>query len=136
MYTALLVIDVLVSIALVALILIQHGKGADMGAAFGSGASQTVFGSQGSASFLTRSTAILAALFFVVSLWLAYLGGQQHKTGSVVDRLPAEQTGLPVPVVIEQSTSTSVSPSTSPQAPALGTSTQPDEKKPADVPTQ
>ncbi len=74
----------MVAIALVALVLLQHGKGADAGAAFGSGASQTVFGSQGSGSFLTRATAILATVFFVTSLTLAYLTvGQATSSNSV-----------------------------------------------------
>lgn len=85
MHTALLIMDVLVAISLVGLILIQQGKGADVGAAFGSGASQTVFGSQGSASFLTRTTAVLAALFFGISLALAYLSGQHAEKKSVTD---------------------------------------------------
>lgn len=73
MYTVLVVIQVLVAIALIGLVLIQHGKGADAGAAFGSGASGTVFGAKGSANFLSRSTAILALLFFVTSLGLAWM---------------------------------------------------------------
>jgi preprotein translocase subunit SecG len=104
MFTVLMVIDVLVSIALIGLILIQHGKGADVGAAFGSGASQTVFGSGGSASFLTRATAILALIFFIVSLSLAYLTGQRPKAQSVMDGTVPTQTlpqtpstGLPKP---------------------------------------
>ncbi len=84
MQTILLLIHVMVAIALVALVLLQHGKGADAGAAFGSGASQTVFGSQGSGSFLTRATAILATVFFVTSLVLAYLTvGQATSSNSV-----------------------------------------------------
>jgi preprotein translocase subunit SecG len=75
---------VLLSIGLVGLILIQHGKGADAGAAFGSGASSTVFGSQGSASFLSRTTAILATLFFISSLILAYLSSQVKGPDSVM----------------------------------------------------
>ncbi len=91
MQTILLVIHVLIAIALIALVLIQHGKGADMGAAFGSGASTTVFGSRGAGSFMTRTTAVLAALFFATSLWLAFLGTRmgEVRTGSVVDTLPA-----------------------------------------------
>ncbi|MDO9371574.1 MAG: preprotein translocase subunit SecG [Gammaproteobacteria bacterium] len=85
MHTVLLIMDVLVAISLVGLILIQQGKGADVGAAFGSGASQTVFGSQGSASFLTRATAVLAVLFFSISLALAYLSGQHIEKKSVTD---------------------------------------------------
>lgn len=72
MFTVLLVIHVFMAIGLIGLVLIQHGKGADAGAAFGSGSSATVFGSQGSASFLTRLTAVLATGFFITSLTLAY----------------------------------------------------------------
>ena len=89
MHTLLLIIHVLLAASLIVLVLIQHGKGADAGAAFGSGASATVFGSRGSASFLTRATAVLAALFFVTSLSLAYLAGQTTKTKSVTDTVPA-----------------------------------------------
>ncbi|MEW6354091.1 MAG: preprotein translocase subunit SecG [Pseudomonadota bacterium] len=116
MITALLVIDILVCLALVGLILIQHGKGADVGAAFGSGASQTVFGSQGSASFLTRSTAVLAVLFFVISLALAYLYGQRPDSGSVIDRTPAHQ-GVPQPLQIPAAPAQNSAPAT-PQPPA------------------
>ena len=86
LYNILLAVFVLVSVALVALILLQQGKGADAGAAFGSGASGTVFGSRGSASFLTRTTGILAALFFIISLSLAYLSNQQTKPTSLVEQ--------------------------------------------------
>lgn len=68
-----IVIDVLAAIALVVLVLLQQGRGADMGAAFGSGASQTLFGSRGSANFLSRTTAVLAVVFFVANLTLAWL---------------------------------------------------------------
>lgn len=74
-YTVLVVVQVVVAITMIGLILVQHGKGADAGAAFGSGASGTVFGAQGSANFLSRSTAGLAVVFFAVSLSLAYLVG-------------------------------------------------------------
>ena len=87
-YNILLVIHVIVSIAMVGLILLQQGKGADAGAAFGSGASGTVFGSQGSASFLSRATAILATAFFVLSLTLAYLTG---RGASEIDESTREQ---------------------------------------------
>ncbi len=86
MSTILLAIHVVVAIALIGLVLLQQGKGADVGAAFGSGASQTVFGSRGSASFLTRGTAVLATAFFVLSLALAYLSGQGSHRESVIDR--------------------------------------------------
>ncbi len=72
--TVLLVVHLLVAAAVCGLVLLQHGKGADMGAAFGSGSSGSLFGAAGSANFLSRSTAILAAVFFVSSLGLTYLG--------------------------------------------------------------
>jgi len=87
MQTALLAAHVIIMVVLVGLILIQRGKGADVGAAFGSGASQTVFGRQGSASFLTRTTAVLAALFFLTSLTLAYFSIQSTDQGSVTDNV-------------------------------------------------
>ena len=87
MYTFLVVLQVIVAISLIALVLLQQGKGADAGAAFGSGASGTVFGSRGSANFLSRATAWLAAVFFGVSLALAYLvNGKTSGATSVVDR--------------------------------------------------
>ena len=84
----LLVVQVLLSISLIVLILMQHGKGADAGAAFGSGASATVFGAKGSGNFMTRATTILAILFFIVCLSLAYVSSNrsdpQSVTGSVM----------------------------------------------------
>ena len=74
-------------IALIVLILIQHGKGADAGAAFGSGASGTVFGSQGSASFLTRTTAVMATTFFMTCLALAYFSMQRIEPTSVLEEV-------------------------------------------------
>ncbi len=85
---------VLLALALIGLILIQRGKGAEAGAAFGAGASGTVFGAAGSGSFLTRLTGVLATLFFVTSLTLAYLAGQQTPT-SVLERAIEE---APAPV--------------------------------------
>lgn len=84
MQTFIIVIHVLVAIAIVGLVLVQQGKGADMGAAFGSGASQTLFGSRGSATFLTRLTAGFATVFFLTSLALGYLASQPGKSPSVV----------------------------------------------------
>ncbi len=85
METVILIIHVLAALSLIGLILLQQGKGADMGAAFGSGASSTVFGAQGSASFLTRSTAILATIFFLTSLTLGYFTNQGVSRKSVTD---------------------------------------------------
>jgi preprotein translocase subunit SecG len=75
--TALLAVHVLVAAALVGFVLLQHGKGADMGAAFGSGSSGSLFGAAGSANFLSRSTAILATVFFLSSLGLTYFGSMR-----------------------------------------------------------
>ncbi|QSX34516.1 preprotein translocase subunit SecG [Shewanella avicenniae] len=79
MYQVLIVVYLLVALALIGLILIQQGKGADMGASFGAGASATLFGSSGSGNFLTRSTAILAILFFILSLTIGNLSANHAK---------------------------------------------------------
>jgi preprotein translocase subunit SecG len=91
LHNIIMVIHVLVAVSLVGLILLQQGKGADAGAAFGSGASGTVFGARGSASFLTRTTGILATLFFITSLSLAYLATQVAKPTSIVEQIKQEQ---------------------------------------------
>ena len=82
-----LLVQVLSALAMIGLILIQHGKGADMGAAFGSGSSGSLFGATGGANFLSRSTAVLAGIFFVSTLALAYLGGAKKDvpSGSVLE---------------------------------------------------
>ena len=89
-YTLFLVAHVVVAVALIALVLLQQGKGADAGAAFGSGASSTMFGSRGSASFLSRTTAVLATAFFLTSLTLAYVATQTTTPTSVIERTPSE----------------------------------------------
>ncbi len=83
--TVMLIVLVLVALGLIGLILIQQGKGADMGASFGAGASQTLFGSQGSGNFLTRTTSVLAFLFFVICLVLAYIARQKAEQGDVLE---------------------------------------------------
>ena len=77
MYTFILALHIIVAIAMIGLILIQHGKGADAGASFGAGSSGTVFGAAGTANFLTRATAILTAIFFVTSMTLAVQARKQ-----------------------------------------------------------
>ena len=77
--TVLFVVQVLVSAGLIGFILLQQGKGADAGAAFGSGASSTVFGARGSGNFLTRTTSVLALIFLINSLVLSYMASQQIK---------------------------------------------------------
>jgi preprotein translocase subunit SecG len=86
LFPLLLSVHILVGLSVIGLVLIQHGKGADMGAAFGSGASGSLFGASGSANFLSRATAVLAALFFLTSLGLTYLASSKPKaSGSVMD---------------------------------------------------
>lgn len=84
LFSIVLVIHVLAAIGVIGLVLVQHGKGADMGAAFGSGASGSLFGATGSANFLSRTTAILAAVFFVTSLTLAFIASNKPKTAGGV----------------------------------------------------
>ena len=98
MHTILVVVQVLAAVALVGLVLLQHGKGADAGAAFGSGASGTVFGARGSANFLSRATAIAATVFFVASLSLAYVVQGKKAPDSIVDKVaPAADAPAAVP---------------------------------------
>lgn len=100
LYTATIILHVLLAAGIVGLVLLQRGRGADAGAGFGAGASGTVFGARGSASFLSRSTATLAGLFIGTSLLLAYLGSQRPGApSSVTERvtLPAEQQPAPAP---------------------------------------
>jgi preprotein translocase subunit SecG len=82
----LLTVQMLAALGMIGLILVQHGKGADMGAAFGSGASGSLFGASGSANFLSRSTAVMATIFFAATLALAYLGNARPTSvGSVLE---------------------------------------------------
>lgn len=98
--TLLHIVQVLAAVSLIVLVLVQHGKGADAGAAFGSGASSTVFGSRGAGSFLSRLTAILAAVFLINSLLLAWLAvsAVRQQEGSVLDQAtPTRITAPPAP---------------------------------------
>lgn len=116
MHSILLVVHIMVAVALIGLVLVQRGKGAEMGAAFGSGASNTVFGSRGSASFLTRATAILAILFFVLTGLLAFSATQKREMNSVTELVaPAAP----------------ATPGAKPEAPPTGSAPQ---TKPGDVP--
>ena len=90
METLILVVHVLVALSLIGLVLLQHGKGADVGAAFGGGASGSLFGASGSANFLSRTTAILAAIFFLTSLGLTWYSSHTPKqTGIMSNQAPA-----------------------------------------------
>ncbi|MAD15598.1 MAG: preprotein translocase subunit SecG [Alteromonadaceae bacterium] len=115
-YEVLIVVYLIVAIMLIGFVLIQQGKGADMGASFGSGGSNTVFGSTGSGNFLTRTTAILATFFFVISL---ILGNQTADKEKAVD----DWQNIEVPVLDEPAQSTAAPvesdvPVTTPDAPA------------------
>ena len=128
LHTATIVFHVLIAAAIVGLVLLQRGKGADAGAGFGAGASGTVFGARGSASFLSRMTATLAALFFASSLTLAYLGGRKPEAPkSVIDRVtvPQTQEAPPVPATTQQAPAQDAAdqPVEAPQAPANDTQT-------------
>jgi preprotein translocase subunit SecG len=96
MQTLILVLHVLAAVGIVVLVLLQHGKGADMGAAFGSGSAGSLFGSAGAANFLSRTTAILAAVFFATSLGLTYVSAPS-KSGGVTEGLaiPAGKGEIP-----------------------------------------
>jgi preprotein translocase subunit SecG len=131
MQTILVVVHLFIAVALVGLILIQHGKGADAGAAFGSGASGTVFGSRGSASFLSRTTAILAALFFVTSLGLAWLAMQTGQRPGLMEGATPEAAET-APAAPEPAAATEVPSITSEQAPAADTA---DGQAPSEVPS-
>ena len=101
--SAVLVAHVLAAIAVCGFVLLQHGKGADMGAAFGGGSSGSLFGAAGSANFLSRTTAILATVFFVTSIALTWFGSQQGVPQGVMEKgvmertLPAKPSDVPAP---------------------------------------
>ncbi len=96
--TLILVVQMLSALAMIGLILIQQGKGADMGAAFGSGGSGSLFGATGGANFLSRTTAVLAAVFFVCTLLLAYFSNVRPTapTGSVLEGAAVTAPAAPV----------------------------------------
>ena len=124
MQTILIVFHLFLAIGLVGLILIQHGKGADMGAAFGSGASGTVFGSKGSASFLTRLTAGLATLFFITSMVMAYFASQRDDGNVMLDALQ-QAPGQEVPLQQEAQTDMPPMPDAGTDVPAVAPSDLP-----------
>ena len=115
METLVWIVHVIAAVAVVILVLVQHGKGADMGAAFGTGSAGSLFGSSGSANFLSRSTAVLATIFFITSLSLTYMYARPVQGTGVMDKvdaskLEAGKTELQVaPVVIDSDLSGSKS---------------------------
>ena len=120
--TVVLAVQMLTALAMVGLILVQHGKGADMGAAFGSGGGAgSLFGASGSANFLSRTTAVLATIFFVSTLALAYFGNAQPKSGSSV----LEGAAVVAPTVTPTAPGAAQIPGSTPTAPAGGTAAVP-----------
>ena len=114
-----LAVQMLSALGMIGLILIQHGKGADMGAAFGSGSSGSLFGASGSANFLSRTTAVLAAVFFVATLALAYFGNPRPvSSGSVLDSVSAP---APAPAPAVDTGPAAAIPGNSPAAAAAST---------------
>ncbi|MBI4809337.1 MAG: preprotein translocase subunit SecG [Nitrosomonadales bacterium] len=104
METIVWVVHVITAVVLIGLVLIQHGKGADMGAAFGSGSAGSLFGSSGSANFLSRSTAVAATVFFITSLALTYLYATPVKQQGVMDKVDVqtlEQQAVPAPAIVD-----------------------------------
>ena len=127
--TLAVVFHVLLAASIIGLVLIQRGKGADAGAGFGAGASGTVFGSRGSGSFLSRTTAILATLFFLTSLGLSYLFSQTTAPTSVVDRVQPAQSA-PAPTSAPASPPAGLLPTVPESAPANAA------QEPATAPTE
>jgi len=95
MQTLLILVHILASVGLILIVLLQTGKGADMGAAFGGGGSQTLFGSTGAATFLSKITTIAAIVFMVTSLSLAYVSSNSSKSSVVLDTAPAQEQTVP-----------------------------------------
>jgi preprotein translocase subunit SecG len=129
LFNLIVVVQVLSALAIIGLVLVQHGKGADMGAAFGSGASGSLFGASGSSNFLSKSTAVAAAVFFATTLGLAYFGtNRPHASvgGGVMDRVsvPVSKnanvpvSGAPAPAAGAPASAGDAVPATAPAAPA------------------
>ena len=134
-----LVLHVLIAIAICGFVLLQHGKGADMGAAFGSGSSGSLFGAVGSANFLSRTTAVLAAVFFASSLGLTWFATSRATSSrgavpqGVMERMPAPKSDVPgTPVPGTPAPGQSVAPQA--PAPASGTPAEPAGSKSGEVP--
>jgi preprotein translocase subunit SecG len=125
LFTFIVVVQVLSALAIIGLVLIQHGKGADMGAAFGSGASGSLFGATGSSNFLSKSTGVAAAIFFAATLALAFVGNKHASvSGGVMDKLPAVPAQAPATPAVNTPAAPAASTAAPNEAPAQpGTST-------------
>ena len=115
--TLLVVVQVLSALGVIGLVLLQHGKGADVGAAFGSGASGSLFGASGSANFLSRTTAVLAALFFACTLGLTLLGN--YKPQASLGVMGASQQSQPAPASASSASAPAAAAASVPAAPAV-----------------
>ncbi len=133
LFTIIVVIQVLSALTIIGLVLLQHGKGADMGAAFGSGASGSLFGATGSSNFLSKSTGVAAAVFFIATLTLAYIGGNRHAVvgGGVMDNLPSTPVKpttpgtAPASAAAPTAPAAAATPATAATPPATGAATAP-----------
>ena len=127
-FNLVIIIQVLSSLAIIGLVLVQHGKGADMGAAFGSGASGSLFGATGSSSFLSKATGIAATIFFCTTLALAYLGNRHTApSGSVMDAVDQTKAtevvpGAPVNAASQPATVNAAAPASAEAKSASGAS--------------
>jgi preprotein translocase subunit SecG len=117
MITVILAVQMLSALTMIGLILVQHGKGADMGAAFGSGGSGSLFGATGGANFLSRTTAVLAAVFFVTTLMLAYFGNLRPASSGSVLEGTALVAPAAAPAPVDNSAASQI-PGNAPAAPA------------------
>ena len=121
LFTVIVVVQVLAALVIIGLVLLQHGKGADMGAAFGSGASGSLFGATGSSNFLSKSTAVAAAVFFIATLGLSFASTHRlSSTGDVMDNLP-----VTAPATSEASAATSAAAIPAPTDAAKATAVAP-----------
>lgn len=115
LYQVIIVFHLILGVGVIGLVLMQQGKGADAGATFGGGASGSVFGAQGSATFLSKTTAIFATLFFITSLSLAVLSGSQHQKADIMDAPAVQEIKSDVPLASE----TQAQPATKDSMPAI-----------------
>jgi preprotein translocase subunit SecG len=115
LYQVIIVFHLMLGVGVIGLVLMQQGKGADAGATFGGGASGSVFGAQGSATFLSKTTAIFATLFFITSLSLAVLSGSQHQKADIMDAPAVQEIKSDVPLASE----TQAQPATKDSMPAI-----------------
>lgn len=138
LFNLVVVVQVISALAIIGLVLLQHGKGADMGAAFGSGASGSLFGASGSSNFLSKSTAVAAAIFFAATLSLAYMGNNRTPgaapSGGVMERMAAPAKGVPANAGANVPATTAPAPTAGvPAAPTADVPAGPAETVPATV---